>query len=503
MVVQHNITAMNANRMFGIVDSEVAKSTEKLSSGFQINRAADDASGLSISEKMRKQVRGLTQASSNAQDGISMVQTAEGALNEVHDMLHRMNELAVKAANGTMSASDREDIQNEVDEILDEIDRVSSTTKFNEIYLLDGDPVNSVVTDIQAKDGVTADVVGYTAVKDLYLVNGNTYNGKIDAGKDIVNLLNSDRDSFNTSVFEENTDRTISTDPSVKYLTNNGEIVVINGALDEEFRTKIDKISSNGIQLDRAIKIKQVTLSSSNFSSYINDNGSIDGFSLEGLYTKNSDGSFTAHSLSDVANSLLNSRGDESWVKVNGRDDYGLKDELEDGTQATAYYLYPKTDANGTQNKLDDTTFNSLFKVYTANGPITTDLQVGADNSEDNRITIKIKQMNTVSIGVGGLKVNGDTPDNARNAIDRIATGIQRVSEERSKLGAYQNRLEHTIKNLDNVVENTTASESAIRDADMAKEMVKFSKNQILLQASQAMLAQANQSTQGALSLLG
>ncbi|MBR1856664.1 MAG: flagellar hook protein, partial [Oribacterium sp.] len=120
MVVQHNITAMNANRMFGIVDSEVAKSTEKLSSGFQINRAADDASGLSISEKMRKQIRGLTQASSNAQDGISMVQTAEGALNEVHDMLHRMNELAVKAANGTMSASDRDDIQNEMDELIDE-----------------------------------------------------------------------------------------------------------------------------------------------------------------------------------------------------------------------------------------------------------------------------------------------------------------------------------------------------------------------------------------------
>ena len=140
MVVQHNLTAMNSNRMLGVTVGNQAKSSEKLSSGYKINRAADDAAGLSISEKMRRQIRGLTQASANAQDGVSAVQTAEGALTEVHDMLQRMNELATKAANGTMSSSDRQDVQNEIDQLTTEIDRVAETTKFNETYLLKGDP---------------------------------------------------------------------------------------------------------------------------------------------------------------------------------------------------------------------------------------------------------------------------------------------------------------------------------------------------------------------------
>ena len=273
MVVQHNMTAMNANRQLGVTVSAQAKVTEKLSSGYQINRAADDAAGLTISEKMRSQIRGLTQASKNAQDGVSCVQTAEGALTEVHSMLQRMNELAVKASNDTTTSADRGAIQKEVNALMSEIDRVSTSTKFNDQNLLDG--------------------------------------------------------------------------------------------------------------------------------------------------------SFTSKKL-----------------------------------------------------------------------------QVGADNADDQRINISIANMNSATV-LNTASLDVTSVDGARGAISTIKSGIAKVSDQRSALGAIQNRLEHTIANLDNVVENTTAAESAIRDTDMAATMVDYTKNNILQQAGQAMLAQANQSTQGVLALLG
>ena len=280
MVVQHNLTAMNSSRMLNITTSTQAKSTEKLSSGYKINRAADDAAGLAISEKMRRQIRGLTQASSNAQDGISCVQTAEGALTEVHDMLQRMNELAVKAANGTQTSADRGYINQEVQALVSEIDRVASTTTFNEQNLLDG-----------------------------------------------------------------------------------------------------------------------------------------------------------------------------SFKKVG--------------------------------------------------------LQVGAESNQ--LITLDIAAMSAKGLNLvkgaagtaGNISVGGTDGKNAQAAIKTIKDALAQVSKQRADLGAVQNRLEHTIKNLDNVVENTTSAESSIRDTDMATEMVKYSNNNILAQAGQSMLAQANQSNQGVLSLLG
>ena len=276
MVVQHNLTAMNSNRMLGLTTKTQGKSTEKLSSGYKVNRAADDAAGLAISEKMRRQIRGLTQASLNAQDGISAVQTAEGALNEVHDMLQRMNELAIKSANGTNQTEDQSYIQSEVDALVKEIDRVATTTTFNERALLDG-----------------------------------------------------------------------------------------------------------------------------------------------------------------------------SWSK-------GV------------------------------------------------DLQVGAEGTSSNTISVSIKPMSAAGISINSLSTSGvKSQSAAKNSISTIKAAMTAISEQRSNLGAIQNRLEHTINNLDNVVENTTAAESAIRDTDMATEMVKYSNNQILAQAGQAMLAQANQTNQGVLSLLG
>ncbi len=273
MVVQHNLTAMNSNRMLGVTTSIQAKSTEKLSSGYKINRAADDAAGLAISEKMRRQVRGLTQAVANAQDGISSVQTAEGALGEVHDMLQRMNELAVKAGTDTLQKTDREYIQAEINALITEIDRVSATTTFNEQALLDG--------------------------------------------------------------------------------------------------------------------------------------------------------SFTGKKL-----------------------------------------------------------------------------QVGAEAASSNQIQMDISAMTAASLGVSAISIATSDGSNARAAISTIKTALEKVSKQRSDLGAIQNRLEHTVKNLDNVVENTQAAESQIRDTDMATEMVRYSNNNVLAQAGQSMLAQANQSNQGVLSLL-
>ena len=338
MVVQHNITAMNANRMLGVTTTGQAKSTEKLSSGYRINRAADDAAGLSISEKMRKQIRGLSQASTNAQDGISCVQTAEGALTEVHSMLQRMNELAVQASNGTMSEDDRQNVQNEND-------RVSETTKFNETYLLKGDDTGAKTYSASYKTPVTNDI-GYAANKtagDLAWYADGTYKG--------------------------------------------------------------------------------------------------------GLYkAATADGAATEVGAEQIAN----------YVKV--------------------------TASNASDLLLS--------------------FQVGADTTSENKITVTMQSMSAKSIGVDELKVTGKNSTNADAAVNTISDALAKVSKQRSALGAVQNRLEHTISNLDNVVENTTSAESRIRDTDMAEEMVSYSKNNILMQAGQSMLAQANQQNQGVLSLL-
>ena len=346
MVVQHNLTAMNSNRMLGLTTATQAKSTEKLSSGYKINRAADDAAGLSISEKMRRQIRGLTQASANAEDGISCVQTAEGALNEVHDMLQRINELAVKGENGTLTSVDRQYIQSEVKQLMSEIDRVQSTTTFNEQNLLDGSFTNRGL------------MVGAEAGQHIAITIGNM------STNELIGKALADEVKFKTNHVEKDGtgDTTTDDDTGIAYDTTGGE---------------------NTLKADMLAK----------------------------FYT------FDADAIVDTTNI---------------------------------------TGANVTDATLSDA------KAETA--PTAADFA-------------------------------------ALNAFAKSA--LQTVSQQRSDLGAVQNRLEHTINNLDNVVENTTSAESAIRDTDMASEMVKYSNNNILTQAGQAMLAQANQSNQGVLSLLG
>ena len=379
MVIQHNITAMNANRMFNLTNANQAKSTEKLSSGYKINRSADDAAGLAISEKMRRQMRGLTQASANAADGISCVQTAEGALSEVHDMLQRMEELAVKGANGTMTEADRDYITMEVRQLMSEIDRVQSTTTFNEQNLLDGSFSNKRL-QVGAEPGQhIAITIGNMCTNDLIasaLAKGIFYQ------------------TSNDSAWCDITDHP---HPSEANYPSGAIAYWIPGSgttwAKEEYWNK-SMVAPWGISgHSHLLGAYDLTI--------------FHGFSYDAITDEN------------VKNRLTNS--------------------------------YPANSTGGTEEEL-------------------------ADKVPDVRYF------------------------QALNAF--VKSAISDVSETRSNLGAIQNRLEHTISNLDNIVENTTSAESAIRDTDIATEMVKYSNNNILAQAGQSMLAQANQANQGVLSLL-
>ena len=453
MVVQHNLTAMNSNRMLGVTTKTQAKSTEKLSSGYKINRAADDAAGLSISEKMRKQIRGLTQASLNAQDGISAVQTAEGALNEVQDMLQRMNELAVKAANGTMSENDRTYIQNEVDQLTTEIDRVAETTKFNETYLLKGD--KTADSDYTFTYGATAGTTSY-ALKDgvtLFDENGK----KVEAGTVLDTTKKYYKDyKAGTAATDANFNGTTDTDTSkdILYDGATGEAVAAGKV---QYKDKANYYSTK-VGTEQDPKDNAFSTSKLDNAYYDKDGNKIAENALSN-YLKTTDG-----------------------TTINVKD--GVK-------------LY---DANG--NDVTANVQGTQFSAKATTGALTLSLHVGADATSNNQISLDITAMSAERLGVAGLKVDGSDDTNALSAIDTIKEAIQKVSTQRSALGAVQNRLEHTINNLDNVVENTTSAESQIRDTDMATEMVKYSNNNILAQAGQAMLAQANQSNQGVLSLL-
>ena len=358
MVVKHNITAMNSNRMLGLTTASQAKSTEKLSSGYKINRAADDAAGLSISEKMRRQVRGLTQASANAQDGISVVQTAVGALNEVQDMLQRMNELAVKGENGTLTTTDRASIQAEIRQLMSEVDRVQSTTTFNEMNLLDGSFIKGLQVGAEAGQHIDISINNMSMAGLAKNVGSKLYT------KVTYNNLTKTEASYVSTTYKAET------------LGNTKQQVMIGSIVSGATTTTFTTLGKN-------------TKGDSVYS------------------TKTLD--------SDIANKVV----------------------------ATFMRL----------------TSGDATKVAT------------------------VQAFNSLNAFIKGA--------------------LSLVSQQRSDLGAIQNRLEHTINNLDNIVENTTSAEAAIRDTDIATEMVQYSNNNILQQAGTSMLSQANQSNQLALSLLG
>ena len=657
MVVQHNMQAMNANRMLNVTTSTQAKSTEKLSSGYKINRAADDAAGLTISEKMRKQIKGLDQASTNAEDGVSAVQTAEGALTEVHSMLQRMNELAVQASNGTNSESDRSAIQDEISQLTTEIDRVSETTKFNETYLLKGN-VDGTSSDkyVNAHDaGLDGKLVDNGDGTSTFKLNKSLSDGdKVTiAGQEYtIGSTTSSADGYGK--LADLKAKTLSVGDSVTYTdtTTNKDVTatlvdkVANAAASysTDDKIKIDgkeytiatatSLSAAGgatLSVADAVKLvgealqngKEASITHKNAATGIHAAGAVDikiVSSLESTPTSKEISSLAVNGGNDgdaatasklataakgagdlIAGDTVTIKG--ASTKATTNDPASMKtikdvvkqlkavdanagitnaDVVTIGTKA--FTISDKTDINAGNLTVDDAlalindgdsvtiTANSAdaksamtvaglesAKAYTAvetkvassdanvisakdayklmadeiakassigtdtaasvksdnSGSFTINqgtvavkdslsfnLHVGADADMTNKIGVEIDSMSSAGLGIKGLNVKDKTGTAATYAIDAIADAVSKVSAQRSALGAVQNRLEHTIANVDNVVENTTSAESRIRDTDMAEEMVNYSKNNILAQAGQSMLAQANQSNQGVLSLL-
>lgn len=394
MVVQHNLTAMNANRQLGVTSGAQAKSAEKLSSGYKINRAGDDAAGLKISEKMRSQIRGLDKASDNAQDGISLIQTAEGALNESHSILQRMNELAVQGANDTNQSIDRDAINQELDALTEELNRISETTQFNKQNLLDGN------------------------FKDKNLQVGANAKQKIAIS---IDCMNADALGLGKE--------------TVKQGGNTPTKVVYNG-MSFEYKTSMT-VGSNKTSAIAAFQ-KSISKKVGNAGNFI---------------------------------------------------------AQYDDTTGSIYY---KATIDGKEKRFASAT--TAQKSYLADQMAIVEKAI----NDDFQKYVKTSKASATAGGNGEIrnKARVDDYEAANNTITYVQNAINTVSTQRSALGALQNRLEHTVANLDNVSENTQSAESRIRDTDMASEMVQYSKNNILAQAGQSMLAQANQSTQGVLSLL-
>ena len=513
MVVQHNMQAANANRMLNVTTSAQSKSTEKLSSGYRINRAADDAAGLSISEKMRKQIRGLDKASSNAEDGVSSVQTAEGALTEVHSMLQRMNELAVQASNGTNSDTDRGAIQDEISQLTTEIDRVAETTKFNETYLLKGGNGTKDVYmnghDAGLKGTLTDNGDGSATFKmadlntgDKVSIGGKTYTIGGEAA-DTAKMIDDAKTALGTGTGKASIKiggNEFQIDKAGKVYDKDGAALYVESAKDATGPATFDAATSTFTTTQTFTSTGTGTPSITNAA-----------LSLDNLKALAAVAGKTTTVNSKSVTVMTDTKNAAGGAGADGVDD-------NDSTIITKTHAYELASKELlAANQIGDTKGSAKvenagaqadgsFKITTGQADVANSLafslHVGADADMTNKIHVNIDAMDSASLGIKGLNVKDASGNAATYAVDAISDAISKVSSQRSSLGAVQNRLEHTINNLDNVVENTTTAESRIRDTDMAEEMVNYSKNNILAQAGQSMLAQANQSNQGVLSLL-
>ena len=453
MRINNNLMAMNTHRQLGLSNAAGARSMGKLSSGYRINSAADDAAGLAISEKMRGQIRGLGQASRNAQDGISMIQTAEGALNETHAILQRMRELAVQSATDTNTTEDRAKIQAEVDQLSLEITRISTSTEFNSKKLLNGD-------------------MGKT-----FAVTANNF----DSSLQNVRITGSDITTGTYTI----TATAAGTD-TVTMQTNTAATGFVNSNISAADGTKFGNYTLN---------VTGLSGGTANFELQGPDGAttSVTGAAVGASLTI---GGIT-FDFGDAARDV-DSNGTIEFTLTNAGIDFDLS-----GAKTVA--AAPITSYAGETINLGGIEFEARWGAATNGDALTLNVtdkavkfHIGAN--ADQNTELSINQMSASALGVDSLVVS--TQAGANNSITTINDALEKVSEERAKLGAVQNRLDHTIKNLDTSAENLQASESRIRDVDMAKEMMEFTKNNILQQAAQAMLAQANQAPQGVLQLL-
>ena len=541
MIVQHNMSAMNANRMLGITNSSLAKSTEKLSSGYRINRAADDAAGLSISEKMRSQIRGLNKASDNAQDGISLIQTAEGALNESHSILQRMRELSVQASNGTETDDDREAVQKEIEQLQDELTRISSTTEFNTMKLLDGSlagpqgvskgsnqTIGSQISNLKAAEtGMTvgADTSGAT-VTDFFKKETIKIDGA-DITVDWTTLTSEEKAALKQNWAASDSSKaskaaTIMQDKINEAIDNSGLGVAHVTVKSSVAAGKASfNIKSGSEGTDSKIDINSAT-----------NTDTVIGATLGTVTAKTGSTKYSGDGVAATEKFYMNINGQSLVVtptEVTNADDMSTvaTNLATDINKAIDAYNKDRADADQLKKVTVDVSKDGRLVVSSESGSVSFEdfgtgeaakklgldasatktaanggmtLQIGAN--EGQTMNFGIEDMSAAALGVDGGKVDIASQSGAQKATTTIDAAIKKVSAQRSKLGAVQNRLEHTIANLDTASENTQTSESRIRDTDMAEEMVAYSKNNILLQAGQSMLAQANQSNQGVLSLL-
>lgn len=542
MRIQHNIAALNSYRQLGNNNSAVSKNLEKLSSGYRINRAGDDAAGLAISEKMRAQITGLTTAQKNAQDGISLVQTAEGALTEVHSMMNRMVELANQSSNGIYdNAVDRANMQKEITSLKDEIDRIAEGTNFNGIKLLDGSldgagsaGANGLVGGKIASfkpatltgayaNASAADAIDFTD-KDKLNIDGTEI--EVDWSKltkDEQNVLK--KDFANASPSEKKDaaaliEKTINAaiDKSNKDTGNNTQHITVKaGAANFELKSGLQgsgasHISSSSDNTKKSVLkvvagVDKTTAGADATSDLTMDKtlaGKFDmllnGETIEVEYTAATTGALVAKGLQTAIDKAL-----ENYDKAKGLtgDDITKGKITVSFNNQGALEFTNNTDLKiGFADKNGGTVAKNLGisaegKALSGGG---LSLQIGDTADDFNKLNVSVGSMSTASLGIQNIDIS--TQDGASKAVDKIKTAINTVSSTRGDLGAIQNRLEHTINSLSVTTENMTAAESRIRDLDMASEMMSYTKNNILVQASQAMLAQANQIPQGVLQLL-
>ncbi|MCQ4725568.1 flagellin [Anaerotignum faecicola] len=543
MRIQHNIAALNSYRQLSGNNNALSKNLEKLSSGYRINRAGDDAAGLAISEKMRAQIKGLETAQKNANDGISLVQTAEGNLTEVHSMLNRMVELATQSANGTYDDSvDRANLQKEVDSLLDEIDRIAEGANFNGIKLLDGslggakvtttDSVAAVVTNAGTPDNklaggtaavgnviegqvgskasfeltfqaITGPTAGAEGAKAKYTVGG--VNVEIDVTKDMTadEVAKAVKDKLVGVKFNDGTNGDITFEVTAD--DNNGKLTLTataNGLTNFAGGTNVTV---------GAPTLTQGTI------------GKVDGKDgVQGKVSMDFDGRVGSDL---IGGSITVGKGDAAkvyeFVKTGEKGAIDGATVIELDENATAEEIAQKVGAaiTGVENADGDgytTAVDGSVVSFTETDPVATTkgnkapavefkggglmLQVGDTNDDYQKVRVTVGSMSAKSLGIDGIDISTQT--GASDAIAKIKTAINTVSSQRGDLGAIQNRLDHTINNLGVQTENMTAAESRIRDTDMAEEMMAYTKNNILVQAAQAMLAQANTVPQGVLQLL-
>lgn len=557
MVVQHNLNAINANNKMNINVSGTKKATEKLSSGYQINRAGDNAAGLAISEKMRSQIRGLSQATKNANDGISLIQTAEGGLNETHSILQRMRELAVQSANGTyQDDTDREAIQLEVDALKSEIDRIASSTEYNGMKLLDGSlgGTTTGTTDFGARYGVliSANTVvdgANNKLKENLSLEGATLTSSVNGVTVILADTASGVGGENAQWDAAGTTLTINLKAGQSYsqsqindLIKNATMAKANAAGTPQASTPADvelKLKSGVFTFQKAETFKtsagvRATSDDTDLVEYlINGTDQNDGYADTIKFTSNNYGEDTrklkiatdvAAGKEWVATTTANNEGTgikdgeftlhlatgveyteediQNLLKQAGLDyTVTLTDSKTPDGDKSFYAQKVVAEADATAIVIGKTTVGAGLgsDKLTGTGKGLT-FQIGANGVEDQRVTLSVGDMSSTSIGVGGADVS--TQDAANKAIDMVDAAVKTVSMQRAGLGALQNRLEYTVNNLTTTNENLTAAESQIRDTDMATEMINYTKNNILQQASQAMLAQANQQPQAILQLL-